>query len=66
MAKSIEERIAKVEREIERLKDQSKDSKDKSTWISDISGSFKDDKEFDEVLRLGSEERQADRIDVKE
>lgn len=66
MATSIEERIAKVEREIQRLKDESKGSKDKSNWISDISGSFKDDKEFDEVLRLGREERQADRNGVKE
>ncbi len=66
MAKSIEERIAKVEREIQRLKDQSNGSKDKSNWISDISGSFKDDEEFDEVLRLGREERQADRNGVKE
>ena len=60
MAKSIEERVAKVEKEIERLKDQSNGSKDKSNWISDISGSFKDDPEFDEFLRLGREARQAD------
>lgn len=60
MPKSLEERIAKVEQEIERLKDQSNGSKDKSNWISDISGSFKDDNEFEEILRLGREERQAD------
>ena len=66
MAKSIEERIAKVEQEIERLKDQSNGSKDKSNWISDISGTFKNDSEFDEILRLGREERQADRNDVEE
>ena len=58
MAKSIEERVAKVEKEIERLKDQSNGARDKSNWISDISGSFKDDVEFDEILRLGREERQ--------
>jgi hypothetical protein len=66
MTKSIEERVAKVEKEIERLKDQSKGSKDKSNWISDISGSFKDDAEFDEILRLGREERQTDQDGTKE
>jgi len=66
MAKSIEERVAKVEKEIERLKDQSNGAKDKSNWISDISGSFKDDVEFDEILRLGREERQADQNGAKE
>lgn len=66
MSKSLEERIAKVEQEIERLKDQSNGSKDKSNWITDISGSFKDDNEFEEVLRLGREERLADRNGVKE
>ena len=60
MSKNLEERVAKVEKEIERLKGQSNGSKDKSNWISDISGSFKDDPEFDEVLRLGREARQAD------
>jgi hypothetical protein len=29
-------------------------------WISAISGTFKDDPEFDEVLRLGKEFREAD------
>ena len=66
MAKSIEERVAKVEKEIERLKNQSNGSKNKSNWISDISGSFKDDAEFDEILRLGREERQADQNAAKE
>ena len=60
MSKNLEERVAKVEKEIERLKGQSNGSKDKSNWISDISGSFKDDPEFDEFLRLGREARQAD------
>ena len=62
MAKSLEERVAKVEKEIERLKFQSNGAKDKSNWISDISGSYKDDDEFDEILRLGRSERQNDEI----
>jgi hypothetical protein len=60
MSKNLEERVAKAEQEIERLKSQASVSKNKSNWISDISGSFKDDPEFDEVLRLGREARQAD------
>lgn len=66
MSKSLEERIAKVEQEIERLKNQSKGSKEKSNWISDISGSFKDDSEFEEILRLGREERLADQNGANE
>lgn len=66
MSKSLEERISKVEQEIERLKNQSKGSKEKSNWISDISGSFKDDSEFEEILRLGREERLADQNGAKE
>lgn len=53
MSKSLEERIAKIEQEIARLKGQSNGSRDKSNWISKISDSFKDDSEFDEILRLG-------------
>ena len=66
MSKNLEERVAKAEQEIERLKSQASVSKNKSNWISDISGSFKDDAEFDEILRLGREERQADQNGARE
>ena len=58
MAKSLEERIEKVEKEIERLKGQSNGAKDRSNWTSDITGSFEGDEDFDEILRLGRKERQ--------
>ncbi len=66
MSKNLEERIAKIEQEIERLKEKSDSSNNKSNWISEVSGSFKDDDEFEEILRLGREERQADCNPAKE
>ena len=62
MSKSLEERGSNVEQEIERLKRQLKSRKDKSNWISDIAGSFEGDVDFDEILRLGREERQKNTI----
>lgn len=63
---TVEERLEKLEREVQELKllratDGDARSR-KSNWISKISGSFKDDAEFDEILRLGHEERKADVI----
>lgn len=66
MAKNIEERLEKVEKAIELLQNQSNGVKDKSNWISDMSGSFKDDVEFDEIFRLGREERVNDQVASKE
>jgi len=60
---SIEERVAKLEQEVRDLRATPIDSErsaKKPNWISKISGSFKDDPEFDEILRLGREERHAD------
>ncbi len=57
MPKTIEERHENVERELAELKTLIA----RPNWISAISGTFKDDPEFDEVLRLGKELRQADR-----
>ena len=62
MAKNIEERIEKAEKAIELLQNKSNSVEDKSNWIADISGSFKDDVEFDEILRLGREERVNDQV----
>jgi hypothetical protein len=61
MSKTIEERLARVEREIAELKGEIKTLIPRKHWISAICGSFKDDPEFDEVLRLGRELREAER-----
>ena len=62
---SVEERLARLEKEIEELKKagRARPSADDGNWISKITGTFKDDPEFDEILRLGREERQADMPD---
>ena len=57
---SVEERLAKIEREIEMLK-KSKDSpKKKDNWISSIVGTFKGDSDFKEIVRMGKEQRDAE------
>ena len=63
---NVEERLEKLEKEVEALKlsqpiDSSISGK-KPNWISKIAGSFKDDPEFDEIIRLGREERQSDML----
>ena len=60
--KSIEERLAVVERELAYLETRLPPEPKPGNWIEKISGSFKDDPEFDEILRLGREMRQADRM----
>ena len=60
-SRNIEERLAQVEKELAELKDDVKTLKGLGNWIDAISGSFKDDPEFDEILRLGKEIRDADK-----
>lgn len=59
--RSIEERLTAVERELADLKTRLSATPKSENWVDKISGSFKDDPEFDEILRLGREFRQADR-----
>ena len=60
MSKTIEKRLENVDRELAALKGEVKSLKPNPNWISSISGTFKDDPEFDEVLRLGKELRDAE------
>ncbi len=59
--KSIEERLAAVERELAELKTRLPLGPKAENWVEKISGSMKDYPEFDEILRLGREMREADR-----
>jgi hypothetical protein len=61
VSKTIDQRLENVERELAALKGEIKALKPDANWISAISGTFKDDPEFDEVLRLGKELRDAER-----
>ncbi len=61
---TVEERLERLEKEVNLLKLSQSSKIDlaakKPGWISKIEGSFKDDPDFAEILRLGREERKAD------
>lgn len=58
---SVEERLAKVEREVEELKAKSEGRQEKSGWLKKIEGTFKNDPDFLEIVKLGKEERDFDK-----
>lgn len=60
---SLEQRVAALEQEVAALKTEIKTraASADDNWIEKISGTFKDDPEFGEILRLGAEIRRADR-----
>ena len=59
MDTSLEERLKVVEAAIAELKQQN--DRPEPNWIEQITGSFRDDPIFDEVLAYGREFRYADR-----
>lgn len=58
---TVEQRLEQVEKEVADLKSHIKNLRRAPNWIDAITGTFKDDPEFDEILRLGKEIRDADR-----
>ena len=54
---TVEERLTVLERGFAELKQNVTPTK--QNWIAKVSGSFKDDPEFGEILRLGREIRDA-------
>jgi hypothetical protein len=60
---SIESRIARLEAEVSFLKSQSVNSR--ANWLQDIEGTRKDDPDFDEIVRLGKEIRDAEKHDFE-
>ena len=57
MSDSIEQRLAQLEREMAILKTQ---FPTQPNWIAEITGICKDDPDFDEIVRLGKELRDAE------
>lgn len=61
----LEDRLSQVERELAELKSQVHRLGIAKNWIDQVRGSFRDDPEFNEVLRLGRELREADRPEAE-
>jgi hypothetical protein len=56
---SIEERLAAEEKEVADLKRRVSRPDQSAAWLERIAGTFKDDHDFDEIVRLGREFRQS-------
>jgi uncharacterized small protein (DUF1192 family) len=57
---SIEERLSQLEKEVASLKDK---KAAKKNWLSKLAGTAVDDKDYEEILRLGKEARDAERLE---
>jgi len=57
----LERRVAALEAVVAELQRRLVEAPSTAEWIKQISGSFKDDSAFQEVVRLGREFREADR-----
>jgi hypothetical protein len=58
---SVEERLAKVEKDLAELMARSNSPAQKPGWIKKVEGSFKGDPDFLEIARLGKEARNAEK-----
>ena len=56
---TIEERLTAVEHELAELRRKTPTERDGKSWIERIAGTFRDDPDFDEIVRLGREFRKA-------
>ena len=54
---SVEERLAKVERELEAIKREKQAENSKLGWLERVKGTFKGDQDFEEIVQLGKELR---------
>lgn len=67
---TVDDRLSLLENELTELRRQLSEHLDSlsemcnSNWIGRVAGSFRDEAEFDEVLRLGREARGNEPIDV--
>ena len=56
---TIDERLTAVEKELADLKKRVAHQEKDGSWIERIAGTFKDEPEFDEIVRLGREFRRS-------
>ncbi|MBM4257613.1 MAG: hypothetical protein FJ147_17185 [Deltaproteobacteria bacterium] len=56
---TVEERLSALEKELKELKQQVTVQQEQRSWIEKIAGTFKDDPDFEEIVRLGREFRKA-------
>jgi hypothetical protein len=56
---TIEERLSDVERELAELRRRIPPQPDGKSWVERIAGTFKDDPDFDEIVKFGREFRQS-------
>jgi hypothetical protein len=63
----LEDRVTAVEIEVERLKQQFESEKSQKTipWYEKIFGTFKDDPDYEEAMRLGKEYRMSQQPDYE-
>lgn len=54
---SVEERLAKIERELEAIKREKQAENSKLGWLERVKGTFKADQDFEEIVQLGKELR---------
>ena len=56
---TFEDRLNAVEQELSDLKQRLPDLPHKTSWVERIAGTFQDDNEFDEIVRLGRDFRKS-------
>jgi hypothetical protein len=62
IAQSFEDRLAIVEKEIRELKQVQAPGSPKHNWLEKITGTFKNDPELGEILRLRQEIRKSEKF----
>lgn len=55
----LEQRVAAVEKELAKLKLRVESPPTATSWIDQLAGTFKDDPEFEEIVKLGREFRES-------
>lgn len=56
---ALKQRVTLIERELTELKRRLPTGKDGKSWLDKIIGTFKDDPDFEEIVRLGREFRKS-------